>query len=66
MNEADTRANLIDPLLADCGWGATADSKIFREYQITAGRIQSGGGRRSRLRQGRTENNAAADQGRRQ
>ena len=41
MNEAETRAELIDPLLKRCGWGVVDGSKILREYQITAGQIQS-------------------------
>jgi type I restriction enzyme R subunit len=43
MNEAETRAELIDPKLKACGWGVVDDSKILREYHITAGKIQSGG-----------------------
>ena len=47
MNEADTRANLIDPKLKACGWGVVEGSKILREQhaQITDGKIQTGGGR---------------------
>ncbi|MEP4532725.1 MAG: DEAD/DEAH box helicase family protein [Cyclobacteriaceae bacterium] len=47
MNEAQTRAELIDPKLKACGWGIVEGSKILREEnaQITAGKIQSGGGR---------------------
>ena len=45
MNEAQTRAELIDPLLARNGWGVVEGSRILREYQLTAGRIQTGGGR---------------------
>lgn len=45
MNEAETRAELIDPLLKQCGWGVVEDSRVLREYQITAGKIQSGGKR---------------------
>ena len=45
MNEADTRAELIDPKLKASGWGIAADSKILREYPITAGKIQTGGSR---------------------
>ena len=47
MNEADTRARLIDPKLTESGWDVVEDSRIYREYNITAGRIQ-GGGVRSR------------------
>ena len=49
MNEADTRANLIDPKLKACGWGVVEDSKVLREYNITAGKIQTGGGRSTRI-----------------
>ncbi len=47
MNEAETRAELIDPKLKACGWGVDEGSKILRERlaQITDGRIQVGGGR---------------------
>lgn len=43
MNESETRAELIDPKLKDSGWGIVAGSKILREYQITDGKIQTGG-----------------------
>lgn len=47
MNEAETRAELIDPKLRACGWGVVEGSRILREFSITAGRIQTGGrGRR--------------------
>ena len=49
MNEAETRAELIDPKLKDCGWGIVAGSKILREYNITAGKIQTGGQRGKKL-----------------
>ncbi|MFN8277502.1 MAG: DEAD/DEAH box helicase family protein [Chitinophagales bacterium] len=45
MNEAETRAELIDPKLKACGWGVVAGSKVLREYKITDGKIQTGGGR---------------------
>jgi type I restriction enzyme R subunit len=45
MNEAETRAELIDPKLKACGWGVAEGSKVLREYRITEGKIQSGGGR---------------------
>jgi len=45
MNEAETRAELIDPALKASGWGVTEGSKILREYHITAGKIQVGGTR---------------------
>jgi type I restriction enzyme, R subunit len=49
MNEAETRAELIDPKLKECGWGIVEGSKILREYNITAGRIQTGGIRAKKL-----------------
>ncbi len=49
MNESETRAELIDPKLKACGWGVIKDSKILREYNITAGRIQTGGIRSKKL-----------------
>ncbi len=48
MNEAETRAELIDPKLVACGWGVVEGSKILRERdvcKITDGRLQAGGGR---------------------
>ncbi len=45
MNEAETRAELIDPQLKASGWGVVEDTKILREYNITAGRIQMRGKR---------------------
>ncbi|HZK12768.1 MAG TPA: DEAD/DEAH box helicase family protein [Atribacterota bacterium] len=45
MNEAETRAEYIDPKLKASGWGVMEDTKVLREYQITAGKIQTGGGR---------------------
>lgn len=45
MNEAETRAELIDPALKASGWGVIEGSKVLREYHITAGKIQTGGGR---------------------
>jgi type I restriction enzyme R subunit len=45
MNEAETRAELIDPQLRQSGWGVVEGSRIMREYHITAGKIQTGGGR---------------------
>ncbi len=45
MNEAETRAELIDPKLKACGWGVVEGSKVLREYNITVGKIQTGGAR---------------------
>ncbi|MCP5230529.1 MAG: DEAD/DEAH box helicase family protein [Zoogloeaceae bacterium] len=46
MNEAETRAELIDPALRDAGWGVVEGSRVRRE-QITLGRLV-GGGRRAK------------------
>ena len=45
MNEAETRAEYIDPKLKASGWGVVDGTKVLREYKITAGKIQTGGGR---------------------
>ncbi len=45
MNEAETRAEHIDPALAASGWGAQDGSRIRREYPITPGRIEGQGKR---------------------
>ena len=45
MNEAETRAEYIDPKLRASGWGVVEGTKVLREYKITAGKIQAGGGR---------------------
>ena len=47
MNEAETRAEHIDPALKAAGWGVVEGSKILREYPITPGRIE-GLGRRGK------------------
>ena len=38
MNEAETRAEHIDPALKAAGWGVVEGSRILREYPITLGR----------------------------
>jgi len=43
MNEAETRAEYIDPKLKASGWGEIEGSKILREHRITDGKIQTGG-----------------------
>ncbi|MCX6270620.1 MAG: DEAD/DEAH box helicase family protein, partial [Bacteroidetes bacterium] len=43
MNEAQTRAELIDPQLKESGWGILEGSKILREFMITRGKISTGG-----------------------
>src|ERR1700682_4033518 len=47
MNEAETRAEHIDPALAAAGWGVVEGSRIRREYPITLGRLE-GNGRRGK------------------
>ncbi|MDH4082770.1 MAG: DEAD/DEAH box helicase family protein [Nitrospira sp.] len=47
MNEAETRAEYIDPALKAAGWGVIEGSRVLREYPITLGRIE-GLGRRSK------------------
>jgi len=37
MNEAETRAEHIDPALKAAGWGVVEGSRIRREYPITPG-----------------------------
>ncbi|WKZ47896.1 MAG: DEAD/DEAH box helicase family protein [Anaerolineales bacterium] len=45
MNEAETRAELIDPELQKAGWNVVDGSRILRERHITHGKIQTGGKR---------------------
>ena len=45
MNEAETRAEHIDPALKAAGWGMVEGSRILREHSITLGRLQGGGKR---------------------
>jgi type I restriction enzyme R subunit len=45
MNEAETRAEHIDPALKGAGWGVVEGSKVLRGHPITLGRIE-GHGRR--------------------
>jgi len=47
MNEAETRAEHIDPALKAAGWGEVEGSRILREHHITPGRIE-GMGRRAK------------------
>lgn len=47
MNEAETRAEHIDPALMAAGWGVVEGSRVLREHGITQGRLQ-GGGKRSK------------------
>src|SRR5664279_1993500 len=47
MNEAETRAEHIDPALKASGWGVVEGSRVAREYPITLGRLE-GHGRRGK------------------
>lgn len=46
MNEAETRAEHVDPALKAAGWGVVEGSKVRREFPITPGRIEGKGHRR--------------------
>lgn len=41
MNEAETRAELIDPKLTQAGWTSENECKIYREHRITLARVGS-------------------------
>ena len=43
MNEAETRAEYIDPALKAAGWGVVEGTRVRREYIITPGRIEGQG-----------------------
>ena len=48
MNEAETRAEHIDPALRAAGWGVVEGSRIHREYEITERRLEGGKARRAK------------------
>lgn len=52
MNEADTRAELIDPQLEAAGWKTDLATgvRVLREYAITDGEIKPGGMRTGRMK----------------
>jgi type I restriction enzyme R subunit len=52
MNEAETRAELIDPKLKENGWDQklNPEVKVHREYLISAGKIKASGGREKALK----------------
>ena len=50
MNEAETRAEHIDPALKAAGWGVVEGSRVLREHGITLGRLQGIGGKGSRAK----------------
>ncbi len=43
MNEAETRAEYIDPALKEAGWGVGEGNRVLRAYPITLGRIEGCG-----------------------
>jgi len=43
MNESETRAEYVDPMLKASGWGEVDGSKVLREFRITDGKILTGG-----------------------
>ena len=45
LNEAETRAEHIDPALKAAGWGVVEGSRILREHVISIGRLQGAGTR---------------------
>ncbi len=45
MNEAETRADHIDPALKAAGWGVVEGSRVRREFLIAPGRIEGEGKR---------------------
>lgn len=47
MNEAQTEYEYIDPALKAAGWGVIEDSKVYKQFPISQGRL-IGQGRRSR------------------
>ena len=50
MNEAETRAEHIDPALKAAGWGVGEGSRVLREHGITLGRLQGTGGKGARAK----------------
>jgi type I restriction enzyme, R subunit len=50
MNEAETRAEHIDPALKAAGWGVVEGSCVLREHGITLGRLQGSGGKSARAK----------------
>jgi type I restriction enzyme R subunit len=50
MNEADTRAELIDVQLKLAGWGDITETRVLREYNINAGEIRAGGIRTGQMK----------------
>ena len=61
MNEAETRAEHIDPALKAAGWGVVEGSRVLREHGITLGRLQPGAGSAGGVGQGRRARAEIAD-----
>ena len=55
MNEAETRAEHIDPALKAAGWGVVEGSRVLREHGITLGRLQPGSAGAGQGRRARAE-----------
>jgi type I restriction enzyme, R subunit len=55
MNEAETRAEHIDPALKSVGWGVVEGSRVLREHGITLGRLQPGAAGAGQGRRARAE-----------
>ncbi|MFA6653596.1 MAG: DEAD/DEAH box helicase family protein [Candidatus Delongbacteria bacterium] len=49
MNEAETRAEIIDPKLRESGWGTVEGSKVMREFHISPGKIKTDAERRNAI-----------------
>ena len=49
MNESETRAELIDPMLQSVGWSSGGDIRVYREHLINAGEITISGKRKKSL-----------------
>ncbi len=49
ISEADTRAELIDVKLVECGWRTSGDVRVRREFPIKIGRIVGENKRNSKL-----------------
>ena len=49
MNESETRAELIDPMLQSVGWRSGGDIKVHREDPFDAGEITISGKRKKQL-----------------
>jgi len=55
VNEAETRAEHIDPALKAAGWGVAEGSRVLREHGITLGRLQGSGGPRGQSLRAKAE-----------